>query len=163
MSAQLKTQYQLRPMQMDDLDAIIQIETTIYTHPWTRGNFSDSLNSGYSAWVLEEQVLQTNHEMIGYALLMMVMDEAHLLNLSVAKHQQKQGLGRYLLEHMLKIAKNHQAANMFLEVRPSNISAIALYENMGFSEMALRRGYYPADPKISKTSREDAILMGLAL
>ena len=67
MSAQLKTQYQLRPMQMDDLDAIIQIEATIYTHPWTRGNFSDSLNSGYSAWVLEEQALQTNHEMIGYA------------------------------------------------------------------------------------------------
>ena len=84
MSAQLKTQYQLRPMQMDDLDAIIQIEATIYTHPWTRGNFSDSLNSGYSAWVLEEQALQPNHEMIGYALLMMVMDEAHLLNLSVA-------------------------------------------------------------------------------
>ena len=64
---------------------------------------------------------------------------------------------------MLQIAKNHQAANMFLEVRPSNISAIALYENMGFSEMAVRRSYYPADPKISKTGREDAILMGLAL
>ena len=158
MSAQLKTQYQLRPMQMDDLDAIIQIEATIYTHPWTRGNFSDSLNSGYSAWILESE-----GKMIGYALMMMVMDEAHLLNLSITKPQQKQGLGRYLLEHMLKIAKNYQAANMFLEVRPSNISAIALYENMGFSEMAVRRGYYPADPKISKTGREDAILMGLAL
>ena len=158
MSAQLKTQYQLRPMQMDDLDAIIQIEATIYTHPWTRGNFSDSLNSGYSAWILESE-----GKMIGYALMMMVMDEAHLLNLSIAKPQQKQGLGRYLLEHMLKIAKNHLAANMFLEVRPSKISAIALYENMGFSEMAVRRGYYPADPKISKTGREDAILMGLAL
>ena len=158
MSAQLKTQYQLRPMQLDDLDAIIQIEATIYTHPWTRGNFSDSLNSGYSAWIMER-----DSKMIGYALTMMVMDEAHLLNLSVAKTQQKQGLGRYLLEHMLKTAKNHHAANMFLEVRPSNISAIALYENMGFSEMAVRRGYYPSDPKISKTGREDAILMGLAL
>ncbi len=158
MSAQLKTQYQLRPMQMDDLDAIMQIEPTIYAHPWTRGNFSDSLNSGYSAWVLEQ-----DSGMIGYALLMMILDEAHLLNLSIAKHQQKQGLGRYLLEHMLKIAKNHQAINLFLEVRPSNVAAIALYENMGFSEMAVRRGYYPADPKIVKTGREDAILMGLAL
>ncbi|HNV87407.1 MAG TPA: ribosomal protein S18-alanine N-acetyltransferase [Methylotenera sp.] len=158
MSAMLKPQYQLRPMQMDDLDAVMQIEPTIYSHPWTRGNFSDSLNSGYSAWVLEE-----NKEMIGYALMMMVLDEAHLLNLSIAKTHQKQGLGRYLLEHMLKIAKNHKAANMFLEVRPSNISAIALYENMGFCEMAVRRGYYPADPKIFKSGREDAVLMGLAL
>ncbi len=158
MSAMLKPQYQLRPMQMDDLDAVMQIEPTIYSNPWTRGNFSDSLNSGYSAWVLE-----SGGEIIGYALMMMVMDEAHLLNLSVAKSYQKRGLGRYLLEHMLKIAKNHKAANMFLEVRPSNISAIALYENMGFCEMAVRRGYYPADPKIFKSGREDAVLMGLAL
>ncbi len=145
-------------MQLDDLDAIMQIEPTIYSHPWTRGNFSDSLNSGYSAWVLEKQVLEDNKEMIGYALLMLVMDEAHLLNLSITKAHQKQGLGRYLLKHMLTIAKTHKAANMFLEVRPSNISAIALYENMGFSEMAVRRGYYPA-----KEGREDAVLMGLAL
>ena len=145
-------------MQIDDLDAIMQIEPTIYSHPWTRGNFSDSLNSGYSAWILEDKSLEENSEMIGYALLMLVMDEAHLLNLSIAKTQQKRGLGRYLLEHMLKIAKNHQAINMFLEVRPSNVSAIALYENMGFSEMAVRRGYYPA-----KDGREDAVLMGLAL
>ena len=153
MSAVLKPNYQLRPMQMADLDAVMVIEPTIYTHPWTRGNFSDSLNSGYSAWILE-----ANQKIIGYALLMMVLDEAHLLNLSVAKDQQKQGLGRYLLEHMLQIAKNHKAANMFLEVRPSNISAIALYENMGFCEMAVRRGYYPAH-----NGREDAVLMGLAL
>jgi ribosomal-protein-alanine N-acetyltransferase len=159
MSAQLKSHLSLRanvslrPMQMDDLDAIMQIEPTIYSHPWTRGNFSDSLNSGYSAWVLESE-----GKIIGYALMMMVMDEVHLLNLSVAKPQQKQGLGRYLLMHMLQIAKNHKAANMFLEVRPSNISAIALYEKLGFCEMATRRGYYPA-----KQGREDAILMGLAL
>jgi [ribosomal protein S18]-alanine N-acetyltransferase len=158
MSAQLKPNLQLRPMHMNDLDAIMQIEPTIYSHPWTRGNFSDSLNSGYSAWVLEE-----NKEMIGYALMMMVLDEAHLLNLSIIKHRQKQGLGRYLLEHMITIAKRHKAANMFLEVRPSNISAIALYENMGFCEISVRRGYYPADPKISETGREDAVLMGLAL
>lgn len=161
MSAQLKTQYHLRPMQMDDLDAIMQIEPTIYSHPWTRGNFSDSLNSGYSAWVLENQVLEASDEMIGYALLMMVMDEAHLLNLSIAKPQQKRGLGLYLLEHMLKIAKNHQAKSMFLEVRPSNVSAIALYEKLGFCEVALRRGYYPAEH--AENSREDAVLMGLAL
>ena len=154
----MKPNLQLRPMQMEDLDSIMQIEPTIYSHPWTRGNFSDSLANGYSGWVLQQ-----DNEMIGYSLLMMIMDEAHLLNLSIAKHRQKQGLGRYLLEHMCKIAKNHKALNMFLEVRPSNISAIALYENMGFCEISVRRSYYPADPKISKTGREDAVLMGLAL
>lgn len=153
MSAVLKTQYQFRPMQMDDLDAIMAIEPQIYPYPWTRGNFSDSLTSGHSAWVLMQ-----NEQIIGYSLMMLVLDEAHLLNLSVAKAYQKQGLGRTLLEHMVSIAKSKQMANMFLEVRPSNISAIALYENMGFNEMAVRRGYYPA-----ANGREDAVLMGLAL
>ena len=162
MSAQLKPNLILRPMREDDLDAVMQIEPTIYSHPWTRGNFSDSLNSGYSAWVLEENT-KSNEGLIGYALMMLVMDEVHLLNLSIAKHRQKQGLGRYLLEHMISHAKQYKAANMFLEVRPSNVSAMALYENMGFNEMALRRGYYPADPTISKTGREDAVLMGLVL
>ena len=110
--------------------------------------------------MLEDISFGKTSEMIGYALLMMIMDEAHLLNLSVAKQMQKQGLGRFLLEHMIATAKTHKALNMFLEVRPSNISAIALYENMGFCEMAVRRGYYPADPKLSKTGREDAVLMG---
>ena len=163
MSAQLQTQYHFRPMQMSDLDAIMQIEPTIYSHPWTRGNFSDSLNSGYSAWILENMTLGNSREIIGYALLMMVMDEAHLLNLSVKKIMQKQGLGRLLLERMCKIAKTHKAVNLFLEVRPSNVSAIALYENMGFCEISVRRGYYPADPKTCENGREDAILMGLAL
>lgn len=153
MSAMLKTQYQFRPMQMDDLDAIMVIEPQIYPYPWTRGNFSDSLSSGYSAWVLV-----WNEKIIGYSLMMMVLDEAHLLNLSVAKDFQKQGLGRLLLENMVGIAKNNHMTNMFLEVRPSNISAIALYENMGFNEMAIRRAYYPA-----AAGREDALLMGLAL
>ncbi|MSP86307.1 MAG: ribosomal-protein-alanine N-acetyltransferase [Methylotenera sp.] len=140
-------------MQLDDLDAIMSIEPYIYPYPWTRGNFSDSLSAGYSAWVLLR-----NEIIIGYALVMMVLDEAHLLNLSVTKAHQKQGLGRRLLEHMIQIAKSNQATNMFLEVRLSNVSAIALYENMGFNEMAIRRGYYPA-----KNGREDAVLMGLAL
>ncbi len=149
----LNPQCQFRPMTEADLDAIMEIEPHIYSHPWSRGNFSDSLVSGYSAWVLLDGV-----QIIGYALMMMVLDEAHLLNLSVAKAYQKQGLGRLLLEHMIAIAKKHAAANMFLEVRPSNISAIALYENIGFNEMAVRRGYYPAH-----NGREDAVLMGLAL
>jgi len=153
MSAVPKPQYQFRAMTVADLDAIMEIEPHIYSHPWTRGNFADSLKSAHSAWVLLH-----NEEIIGYALMMMVLDEAHLLNLSVSKPYQKQGLGRLLLEHMIRIAQALKAANMFLEVRASNISAIALYENIGFNEMAVRRGYYPAHHR-----REDAILMGLAI
>jgi [ribosomal protein S18]-alanine N-acetyltransferase len=153
MSAILKPGFQLRPMQLEDLDAIMQIEPKIYSHPWSRGNFADSLNAGHSAWVLTLQ-----GELIGYTLMLLVLDEAQLLNISVSKQYQKQGWGRVMLEHMIAKAKHHKATNMFLEVRPSNVDAIALYENMGFNEMAIRRKYYP-----SHNGREDAVLMGLAL
>lgn len=144
---------ELRPMSMADLDGVMLIEPTLYSHPWTRGNFSDSLNSGYSAWVLCK-----NKDMIAYALMMMVLDEAHLLNISVAKSHQKQGIGKYMLQHMLGKALGYGAVNMFLEVRISNTSAIGLYESVGFNEMAIRRKYYPLH-----NGREDAVLMGLAL
>ncbi len=152
-NASLKTQYQFRSMQAADLVAIMKIEPHVYSHPWSQGNFIDSLNSGYPACVLEYE-----GKIIGYSLMMMVLDEAHLLNLSIANAHQKQGLGRLLLEHMIQVAKNKKAANMFLEVRASNISAIALYENIGFNEMAIRRSYYPAH-----SGREDAVLMGLTI
>lgn len=153
MSAVLKHNYQLRPMQGEDLDAILLIEPVIYSHPWTRGNFSDSLKSGYSAWVMT-----LHDEIIGYTLMVLALDEAQLLNISVAESYQKQGLGRVLLNHMLDIAKQNKATNMFLEVRASNASAIALYANMGFDEVSVRRGYYPAE-----TGREDAVVMRLIL
>lgn len=140
-------------MQMADLDNIMAIEPTIYPYPWSRGNFSDSLNAGYSCWVVEQ-----NRRMVGYAVLMLVLDEAHLLNLSVAARHQGQGFGHALLEHMLHTARRHGALNIFLEVRPSNRAAVKLYESLGFNEMAIRRGYYPA-----REGREDAVLMGMAL
>jgi ribosomal-protein-alanine N-acetyltransferase len=153
MNALLNSRLQFRPMQMADLDAIMAIEPTIYPYPWSRGNFSDSLDAGYSGWVYEE-----DGRIIGYAVLMLVLDEAHLLNISIAKSHQGRGLGRALLEYMMQIARGHGAANIFLEVRPSNQAAIHLYESTGFNEMAIRRGYYPA-----ANGREDAVLMGMAL
>jgi [ribosomal protein S18]-alanine N-acetyltransferase len=152
-NAVLKPDYTFRPMQEADLDAVMKIEPTVYSHPWTRGNFNDSLKSRHKAWVLIQQ-----DEIIGYALMMTVLDEAHLLNISVAKPYQKQGLGRLLLAHMIDRAKELNGLNMFLEVRASNVVAITLYESMGFAEMSIRRGYYPA-----AKGREDAVLMGLAL
>lgn len=153
MNTMLKLEPRLRPMQLADLDEIMSIELEIYTHPWSRGNFSDSLNAGYSCWVYEEDAM-----VFGYAVLMLVMDEAHLLNFSIAKPYQGQGLGRELLVHMMQLARKYGAQNIFLEVRPSNVAAIGLYESIGFNEMAVRRNYYPA-----KNGREDAILMGMSL
>lgn len=140
-------------MAAGDLPEISRIEATIYSHPWTLGNFNDSLKAGHSAWVMH-----VAGEIVGYALVMMVLDEAHLLNLSVAKPWQGRGLGRSVLAQMIEVSRHHLAANMFLEVRISNTTAIALYESMGFCEMGVRRNYYP-----THTGREDAVLMGLAL
>ena len=153
MSAVLKPRQVFRPMQLTDLDHIMAIENVVYTHPWSRGNFTDSLNAGYSCWVLEADA-----DIIGYAVLMLAIDEAHLLNISIAKERQCHGYGRMLLQKMMEIARTYGAVHMFLEVRVSNRSAITLYEKVGFNEMAIRRKYYPGHH-----GREDAYLMGLAL
>ena len=153
MSSVLKPDCQFRPMLESDLDAVIAIEPTIYLHPWTRGNFNDSLKSGHQAWVLTRQ-----DEIIGYSLMSMVLDEAELLNISVAAPHQQQGLGRLLLAHMLEHAITLGAAMMFLEVRASNAAAIALYERASFVEVNVRRGYYPAE-----NGREDAVIMKVTL
>ena len=86
-------------MQMNDLDAVMAMENAIYSHPWSRGNFSDSLNAGYSCWVMEEA-----GTMLGYSVMMLVMDEAHLLNLSIARDFQGKGFGGALLEKMMEVS-----------------------------------------------------------
>jgi ribosomal-protein-alanine N-acetyltransferase len=143
----------LRPMRPDDLDAVLAIEADIYAHPWTHGNFRDSLHAGYSCWVM-----QRAQEVIGYGVLMIGVAEAHLLNLSIARRWQRQGLGRELLRHFIALARQFEARTLFLEVRPSNVSARGLYVEAGFRELSRRRAYYPAHG-----GREDAILMGMDL
>lgn len=140
-------------MQDDDLAAILQIEHAIYSHPWTLGHFKDSLKAGHQAWVMTSE-----DAIIGYSLMMFVLDEAHLLNISIAAAYQKQGLGYALLQYMIERAKVSNMIVMMLEVRSSNVLAIALYAKMGFIENAIRRGYYSG-----KDGREDAVLMSLAI
>jgi ribosomal-protein-alanine N-acetyltransferase len=150
-SAVLKPQWALRPMRSADLDQVVRVERSIYSHPWSMGNFRDSLHAGYSCWVMEGQ-----GELIGYGVLMIGVGEAHLLNLSIALPWQRRGMGKALLQHFIDLAARFGAARMLLEVRPSNAGARALYAQAGFLELSVRRGYYPAD-----AGREDAILMGL--
>lgn len=144
----------LRAMSTTDLDRIIEIEQTIYTHPWTRGNFSDALQAGYLAWVLE-----MTSKIAGYALVMRAVDEAHLLNIGIDKHEQRQGLGRYLLSEVMAQMRRSGVWLMFLEVRVSNQVAIALYQGLGFNEMAVRHHYY----RTLQGGYEDALLMGCQL
>lgn len=153
MNAVLKPEVRLRPMQMADLDAVMRIEPVIYPFPWSFGNFRDSLNTGYSCWVFE-----LDGEIAGYTVMMLVLDEAHLLNLSIARQVQGRGYGAMLLAFIMDKGREHGALNMFLEVRVSNKVAISLYEKNGFNEMAIRPRYYPA-----VNGREDAMLMGAAL
>src|SRR4051812_45560699 len=153
MSALLKNLPRYRRMLDSDLDAVMAIEKVIYPHPWTRGNFKDSMREGYHCWVMEE-----GGEIIGYSVIMIAVNEGHLLNLSVAQHWQRRGLGRGMLQFLLKLARDFDAAKVFLEVRPTNIAGRALYADAGFSEIAIRRDYYPA-----KFGREDAIVMQLQL
>ena len=153
MSAVFKNAPVFRPMDMDDLDAVMSAEVLIYPYPWTLGNFKDSLNSGYSCWMYEYE-----NTLVGYGVLMLGAGEAHLLNLGIAKDWQRQGMGRKLLQHLIKVSREYQADMMFLEVRPSNKAAIRLYEDVGFNEMGIRKNYYPAH-----NGREDGILMGLSL
>jgi ribosomal-protein-alanine N-acetyltransferase len=142
-----------REMHASDLDAVMQIEIVNFPFPWTAGNFKDSINSGHICLLLE-----IDETVIGYAILMMVLDEAHLLNISVSSAWKGKGWGRHLLNHMMQIGREKGGLNMFLEVRPSNVSAITLYESIGFNEMGVRPGYYPAH-----NGRENAVLMGVAL
>lgn len=137
------------PMRREDIAEIMVIEKRIYPFPWTQGNFTDSLSSAYSAWVCREGGV-----MLGYAVMMLALDEAHLLNISVAAERQRSGLGSMLLEHLFGVAKRAGAARMFLEVRPGNASGLGLYRRYDFIEIGRRRGYYPAHD-----GREDAIVM----
>jgi ribosomal-protein-alanine N-acetyltransferase len=136
-------------MRAADLDRVVEIEGALYSHPWTRGNFADSLQSGYNCWILE-----TDGVIIGYGILMLGVDEAHLLNLSIAAQAQRRGYGRALLNHFLRLALESGSRSIYLEVRPSNTVARELYCHDGFREIGLRRGYYPA-----RWGREDAIVM----
>ncbi len=143
------------PMRIEDLSEVQAIENDLYPHPWTRGNFLDSMYSGYETWVLRTE----DDPLVGYFLVMLALDEAHLLNITVRRDLHGQGLGRYLLDQVKLLAREKNMNSIFLEVRPSNARAKAVYERYGFSQIGRRKGYYPG----LGNTREDAIVMRLVL
>jgi len=144
-----------RTMTLADLDAVLALEVLAYSHPWTRGNFIDSLAAGYSA----ELRLSGDGHLLGYGVALPGVEETHLLNLTVAPACQRSGQGRALLRHLVERARQRGDLTLWLEVRPSNLPALALYRAFGFAEVGRRRHYYPA----VGGQREDALVMRLAL
>lgn len=141
----------LRPVAEADIEQIAAIEKDVYVFPWSHGNFRDSLLSGYQCWGC-----WADNELIAYAIVMNALEESHLLNFAVASRWQCQGVGAKLLTFLIGEARKLHKEMIYLEVRPSNISGRRLYERFGFTQLGLRRGYYPA-----VTGREDALFLGL--
>lgn len=139
----------VRAMLRRDLDAVSAIEQASYPYPWTRGIFQDCLRVGYRC-----HALTANDRLAGYAIVSHALDEAHLLNLCIHPDQRRGGLASLLLEHVVQEAQVSDASRLFLEVRPSNTGAVALYSGNGFRTIGRRPGYYPADQ-----GREDALVM----
>ena len=138
------------PMTDEDLPWVVENERELHVFPWSEGNFTDSLRAGYNCWVMHN-----GPEPVAYAVMLTVVDEAHLLNISVARTVQRRGIGGKLLEYLSSEALRVGATQFFLEVRPSNTAALALYECHGFVAIGRRKGYYPGPDG----RREDAIVM----
>ena len=144
-----ETELQFRSMTLDDLEQVMKVELDVYEFPWTERIFSDCIRVGYYCWIGIQQ--QTT---IGHAVISVVGDESHMLNLSIARAHQCRGYGRQFVEFLVNEAGKHQAQTMLLEVRPSNVVAINCYNSAGFNEIGCRKNYYPA-----VGGREDALLL----
>lgn len=142
-------------MQPSDLDEVLGIEIDVYPFPWTRGNFMDSIASGYETWVLRDGA----GTMCGYFLLMLSIDDAHLLNITVERGLQGRRIGLILLDKARAIAAGRELGSILLEVRHSNEYAAKIYLRYGFDRIGIRKRYYPAQ----NNTREDAIVMRLEL
>ena len=144
----------LEPMTPERLPAVLAVEQSVYSHPWTRGNFTDTLAAGHQALCL-----LGGDELIGYFVAMRGFEEVHLLNITVAPAHQRQGWALVLLDALVLWSRAQGAQWLWLEVRASNLRAQQIYLKRGFARVGLRKAYYPAGHGL----REDAVVMNLRL
>ncbi len=160
MNAVLKTPPDLLEAQFDTLgerhlDAVLAVEQRVYSHPWSWGNFTDSIKAGYQA-----QVLMAGNTLIGYFVAMKGVEEVHLLNITVAPAHQRQGWARVMLDALALWSRGQGAKLVWLEVRASNARAHDVYKIHGYQLVGGRKAYYPA---AADGRREDALVMSLTL
>ena len=139
----------LRPMRREDIAAVMAVERAAYAFPWSEQIMSDCLRVGCMAWVAE-----SSQGLHAYGLLSLAVDECHLLNIAVHPRARRRGLARRLIRHLLSLAADDFAQRCILEVRPSNVAALQLYQCLGFERIGLRKGYYPG-----AQGREDAMVL----
>jgi len=144
-----------RAIKVSDLDLIVAIENECHIHPWSKGVFKDCLRVSYTCEMLMDDQADS---VIVYGVMSVAAGEAHIFNVCVNVKYRRQGFGKKMITHMLEVARNKSAGEAFLEVRPSNKFAIALYEQMGFEITGRRKDYYPSD-----NGREDAVIMSVKL
>ena len=154
LSPLLTAEARFEPLTLPRLDALLQVEQSAYTHPWTHGNFVDAMAAGY-----ETQLLMADEQLIGYFVAMKGVDEVHLLNITVAPAFQRQGWAHLMLDALALWARSQKAEWLWLEVRISNQRARQIYETYGYRFVGERKRYYPA----LDGEREDAIVMSLKL
>lgn len=142
-----------RPMTLDDVPGIMNVELQCYPHPWTEGIFRDCIRVGYTGYVYVE-----DNTILAYGLISIAANEAHVLNVCVVPHKQGQGLGRGMLRKLIESAGEKGADTVFLEVRKSNQTAVKLYESERFKRIGVRKNYYPDDE-----GREDALVFTRAV
>jgi len=143
----------VRPLALEDVAAVLDIERQGYSNPWSESVFLDCFKDNYRLWGACH-----GDRLMAYAVVAYMVDEAHLLNICVHPNARGEGVGRYLLRHVLATAAHEGMSQLLLEVRVSNHTALALYQSEGFQEIGLRPGYYPA-----ANGREDARVLMRAL
>lgn len=137
-----------------DLDELLPLENAGHAIPWSREIFQDCMRAGYYC-----VLARVDQAIAVYAVSSAAAGEAHILNVCVNKSYRRQGYGREAVLHLLDVVKHNKVQTVFLEVRPSNISAISLYDSLGFLEIGQRKGYYPK----KGGGREDASVMAMEL
>lgn len=140
------------PMTAVDLDSVLAIESVSHIHPWTKGNFSDSLAAGHWAYCVRPQLddpVKGSYLdpaiLWAYCILFPAVDELHLLNITVSPQLRRLGIAAKMMYAIEGVAAQQKMPRIILEVRPSNTSALRLYQNLGFEQIGLRKNYYPID------------------
>jgi ribosomal-protein-alanine N-acetyltransferase len=158
------------PMQVADLDAVLSIESVSHLHPWTRGNFVDSLAAGHWAYCIRPQSNEGASKtdsfldpqvLWSYCILYPAVDELHLLNITVSPKLRGMGLGSRMMDAIEGVAAQQNMPRIILEVRPSNLPAVGLYKGLGYEQIGIRKNYYPINPQTG--GREDALVMAKSI
>ena len=152
------------PMTVADLDSVLAIESVSHIHPWTKGNFSDSLAAGHWAYCVRPQLADAikgsylDPEVLwAYCILFPAVDELHLLNITVSPKLRRLGIGLKMMNAIEGVAAQQNMPRIILEVRPTNEAALELYQSLGYEQIGLRKNYYPVDA--TSGLREDALVL----